>query len=123
MGLFADLATTVTQTMKGVDPAVVPSCTYTRQTGGAYNASTGALTPSTTTATCDAIFADYTVEERANEALQANDQKALIASQALAFEPAVDDSLTKPDGSVWTIVAVGTDPAQALWVCQVRRPS
>jgi hypothetical protein len=67
------------------------------------------------------IFTDYDQHERQNSAILPDDERALLASLDLTdTTPKVGHLLRKPDGSIWSVVAVGTDPATAHWDLQIR---
>lgn len=106
---------------------VPESITYTRRTAPTYNTTTGAVgsTPSATTLTGadGAVFEAYSLEEMRNESIQPNDVKCTLKAAVLAAAPAINDQITRADGSTWDVVGVLTPTGNALHVLQLRRPS
>lgn len=97
--------------------------TYTSMATPTYNATTGAITtPSTSYSGVPIVFASYDTREIDGETIRLEDQKAILATLDLAATPTKNDTITKADGTVWSVVSIQTDPAGAAWVLQVRRP-
>lgn len=99
------------------------SSTYTSVGTPSYTPSTGAITePSTLYAGVPIIFTSYSRMEIDGEAVRAEDQKAIIATQDLTPMPTINDTITRADGTIWNVISIRTDPAGAAWILQVRRP-
>lgn len=97
--------------------------TYTSVGTPSYSPATGAVTtPSTNSTSVPMVFASYSRMEIDGEAIRAEDQKAIVATKDLTPVPTINDSITRADGTVWSVIAIKTDPAGAAWVLQVRRP-
>lgn len=107
------------------DPAldVQKLVTYTSVATPSYDPATGAITtPSAAYPDVPAVFTSYGRKEIDGETIRPEDQKAVIAQLDLMLVPTLNDTITRADGSVWSVVDVMTDPAGAAWVLQVRRP-
>lgn len=88
-----------------------------------YDALTGTISkPTLAYPNVPMVFTSYSRQEIDGETIRPEDQKAVIAQLALEPVPTLNDTITRPDGSVWTVVGIRTDPASAAWVLQVRRP-
>lgn len=111
------LAAMIHSAMRGLFiDATLTRTTLTGATEG-WNPSTG--TSSTTAYACKAIVEAYTEREREAELIQANDRRVLVLAGSLAVTPQTSDSITVR-GATYEIVAVETDPAEAVWVLQAR---
>ncbi|CCG42708.1 hypothetical protein [Magnetospirillum molischianum] len=51
----------------------------------------------------------------ANQLVAAGDRRVSIVATALKTDPSPGDTLTA-DGQTWTVIAVSSDPAKAVWV-------
>jgi peroxiredoxin family protein len=96
----------------------------------AYNVSSGAnVAVYSTVAGVKIILENFRVAQnfgvRVNAAdfdVKAHDQQALIAATDLpGVTPEKNDRLVV-DSVEWEVVNVFTDPATALWTCQIRKP-
>jgi hypothetical protein len=67
--------------------------TFRRVTTGAYNTTTGAATPSVSTATVRGVLEDVN-EREVNDLVKGTDKKLTVAAADLSFEPAVSDQVT-----------------------------
>lgn len=67
--------------------------TISRVTVGAYNATTGAVTPSTTSSTVKGVLEDVR-EREVNDLIRSSDKKLTIAAADLSYEPAISDQIT-----------------------------
>jgi len=67
--------------------------TFRRISTGAYNTSTGAATPTTSTTTVRGVLEDVT-EREVNDLIRGTDKKLTIAAADVSFEPAVSDQVT-----------------------------
>lgn len=118
------------ETARAVNKALgdIPEvCTYKRATGSAYNPATGTFTRSySSVPNVKVVFASYSQREieDAQGRIKGEDQKALIPSLSLAGAlPSLSDQIVRPDTSTWEVVFSETDPAQALYKLQIRRPA
>lgn len=68
---------------------------------------------------CKAIHDSYSDYFQKGGLVEANDRKVLILATSLSIAPVQGDRITI-DGLTLTIVNVKTDPAKAVWECQVR---
>lgn len=97
--------------------------TYTSMATPSYDATTGTITkPSTSYASVPMVFTSFSRMEIDGEAVRAEDLKAIIATQDLTPTPTINDTITRADGTVWSVIGIRTDPAGAAWVAQIRRP-
>lgn len=102
---------------------LVARATYTSVSTPSYNATTGAIAAASTALPgVPIVFTSYDTREIDGETIRPEDQKAIIATLDLAATPTKNDTITKADGTVWSVVDIKTDPAGAAWVLQVRRP-
>jgi len=98
-------------------------CTYSSVATPSYAPSTGTVTtPKAASADVPIVFTSFKRMEIDGEAVRAEDQKAIIATRDLTPVPTVNDTITRADGTVWSVIGIGTGPAGAAWVLQVRRP-
>lgn len=99
------------------------SVTYTAVSETAYNTATGAMTVTKQTYTAvKAVFDQYSRKEMDGDAIRPEDQKVLIAKKNLTPIPGLNDTITRADATVWSVISVQTDPVNAHWQLQVRRP-
>jgi len=57
-----------------------------------------------------------------NEKILPTDEIAMIPSLNISVIPEPDDIITKANASEWKIIRMlPTDPAKALWLCQIRQ--
>ncbi len=97
--------------------------TYVSVTAAAFNATTGAVSRTQTThAGVKAVFDQYDRREIDLDVIRPEDQKVLIAKLNLTPTPRLNDRLTESDGTTWEVIGVKTDPLNAHWELQVRRP-
>lgn len=87
-----------------------------------YNPATGvAADTETDTALTRVVFAEYTRQELANEAILPTDVRIIISRKELTTEPKVDSVIVRTAGGVrYSIIRVDTDPAAAVWDVQGR---
>jgi hypothetical protein len=69
--------------------------------------------------TCKAIVEGYAERFRLDGTVSAGDRKVLILATSLSVTPAAGDRVMIR-GITFTIIEVGTDPAQAVWECKGR---
>lgn len=97
--------------------------TYTGKRTPSYNADTGVTTITPTSSlNVPIVFTSYKRKEIDNVAVLPSDQKAIIATLDLDQLPTLNDTITQPDGTVWSVISIGVDPVGAAWVLQIRRP-
>lgn len=75
--------------------------------------------PTSTDYTCKAIVDTYSEKFRMDGLVKANDRRVLILANSIGVVPAVNDRVTIR-GVTFTVVAVETDPALAVYTCQGR---
>lgn len=76
-------------------------------------------TPTTTNYECRGWADHYEAAELVNTTILATDVKVMIVAGTLAVEPQPTDTMTV-GGKGYTIIAVSTDPAGAMWTVQAR---
>lgn len=86
--------------------------TYDPHAGATYGDSAGAYA-------VQAVCEDYSAIEVDGAAVRMSDVKALILQADLPVTPATDDRITRGT-TVYRVVAIGADPAGALWNLQLR---
>lgn len=67
------------------------------------------------------VFTNYKSNEINNTTILSTDQKALIPKLNLEPTPKMKD-LIQRNGIEWKIESIDIDPADALWIFQVRKP-
>lgn len=91
-----------------------------------YDPETGEVTGHQDTQTLNVVFGDYKRWELnlSPGQVEKNDRKALILPGDLrGIKPTFNDTITRQNGEEWKVVegGIGLDPAEALYVLQVRR--
>ncbi len=123
MSLIQDAIQSGLAALRPTELGIQTLATYTRIAPGTYNVTTGVPANTVTPyANVPTVFTGYSKEEIDGESVLAQDLKAIIATLDLIPTPTVNDRMTRADGSIWSVMAVTTDPAGAAWVLQVRRP-
>ena len=84
------LASSLQKTAAKLMGKFVGALTYRRVSGGAYNASTGAITETTTDYNLRGVLQDIKARE-VNELIQAGDKRLFIAATDLAVTPSTAD--------------------------------
>ena len=98
------------------------SITYTAVSGNAvYDPTTGASVQPTTDHTVTVIFDSFEAQQINQTTVRSFDQKVMIPVEDLSATPGLDDYLTV-DSVRWNVVNSETDPADALWILQIRKP-
>ena len=99
------------------DPGLFFSdCTLTRARGGSgWNDETEGATAYP----CKAMLSSYNDHLRAVADIPGTDAKMLIICTSISVDPLKGDTVTLV-GKGWAVIDVKVDPAQAMWVCQVR---
>jgi len=101
---------------------VAESATYTRVTGNpVYSPSTGTMSTPETSYTISVINTRFKSNEVDGIHVLNTDHKVLIPANDIAFTPGLHDHLTI-DGVRENVVNKRIDPAEALWILQVRKP-
>lgn len=68
---------------------------------------------------CKAMISGYNDHLRAVADIPGTDAKCLIVGTSISVDPLKGDTVTV-GGRNWSVIEVKADPAQAMWVCQVR---
>ena len=66
------------------------------------------------------LFEDYSLQELQNSAVQAGDQKATTLQGFLPIKSEPGDKIVDADDLTWRVIRVTKDPADVLWILQVR---
>jgi hypothetical protein len=97
--------------------------TYQSVLTPSYEPSTGVIAqPTWTIADVPIVFTSFSRMEIDGAAVRAEDLKAIVATRDLTPVPTINDTITRANGTVWSVIGVTTDPAGAAWVLQIRRP-
>ena len=121
MGLaetFRDAAEAIIEAFDDIPQSI----TYIRKGASVYTPATGAVISTDTEYTTTAIFDEYELKEIDNNVVRATDKLAYIAANDLDVTPVVDDEITDTDSVTWQVIDIKSDPAEALWVLQIRKP-
>jgi len=101
------------------------SVTYTAKGNTTYSPSAGTIVSADTDYDVAGILTSYESNEIDDKNILITDQKFLIPTRDLTPTPATDDTITigQPgDTVVWQVVNKKTDPANAMWFIQIRKP-
>jgi hypothetical protein len=91
----------------------------------AYDATTGAITDTTTSRPVRALFESFSRREIDGTLVQPQDLKAIITSaQFGTYTPKLSDKITRQNGRTWSIVAIQSlEPVpDTAFIFQIRRP-
>lgn len=116
--IFRDAAETIIEAFDDIPQSII----YTQKGASVYTPGTGTVTSTDTDYTTTAIFDEFEQREIDNNVVRATDKLAYIASNDLDITPVVDDEITDANSVTWQIINVRSDPADALWVLQIRKP-
>lgn len=99
------------------------TATYTTVGTPSYNATTGTVTaPGTVFTKVPMVFDSFSRRDIDGEAVRAEDKQAMVSTLDLDAIPTLNDTVTMADGSVWGVIGIQTDPADAAWILHLRRP-
>lgn len=121
MGLaetFRDAAETIIEAFDDIPISV----TYVQKGASVYTPGTGVVTSTDTEYPTVGIPDEYEMDEIDNNVVRATDKLFYIANNDLEVTPVVDDEIIDADSITWQIKNVKSDPADALWVLQLRKP-
>lgn len=101
---------------------VAVSTNYQALSSTTYNASAGTNQAAfATTAGVSVVFDVFRIDQVDGVHIRPEDKQALIPAKSIStVTPDVQDRIVH-GGDTWHVVNVSTDPAEALWVLQVRR--
>ena len=119
MGLQATFKAAAETIFTALDDIPQP-VTYTSTGVKAYDPATGAVTSTDATYTVYMVFDSYSRREIDNQAVLSTDMMAMVPVDSLTPSPTLRDTIAY-NGATWQIVGIVTDPAEALWVFQIRR--
>lgn len=90
-------------------------------TGNVYNPSTRSMTEVVQTIpNVPMVLARFTVDDMPSDVKPRTDRKALIAALDLSVVPGEQDRIVTPDGDVYTVHKLLSDPADALHILHIR---
>ncbi len=98
------------------------SVTYNSKTdtSASYDPTTGIVSdPYVSYAGVEMIFLEYEATKIDNVTILTTDQQAMIAQSELTPTPKRGDTIIR-SSEKWDVVSVTKDPADALWILQVR---
>lgn len=114
--LQGGIARTIGKALAGV---MIP-VTLSRTSGDEYDPETGSVIPGATTSfRAKGLVEDWGAYYLASQLVAAGDRKVSILATTLKTTPVPGDGVTA-EGNTWTVIAVQSDPAKAVWVLQVR---
>ena len=121
MGL-QEVFKTAAQTIFTAFGNIATAATYTSVGIQSYNTTTGANTSTDTAYAVDMIFDEFTSYDIDNVSILMTDKKAMIPVENLTPTPVIRrDTITK-DNITWEIIGEMGDPAEALYIFQIRMP-
>jgi len=123
MTLKTDIQKIVKDVFASVDTwGFATSVTYIHHTGNpTYDPETRVTTAATTSYSVKMLLTSYENKEIDNVVIMGTDKKAMIASKDLAPTPSLKDTITI-DSVTHEIMNIEKDPADAMWVFQIRKP-
>ena len=106
--------------------AIQETATYSHVYDATYDTTTGTVSTSSDTVTLPVVFGNYTNREilRSEGQIEKNDRPALIVPSDFGeVVPQFGDTITRTNGEIWRICenGIGLDPAEALYVMQMRK--
>lgn len=97
------------------------SITYNKKSDATYNATTGALTRTTTSETVSGIVESYSDKAMNNQSIAIGDRKVAIPGSSFsAITPEQGDEMVI-SGETYVVIRAATDAARALWTLQARK--
>lgn len=122
MGLRETLNNVVKSAMNAIDD-IPEQCTYMAVSATTYTAASSTITKTSTAyLNVKIVFLSYDNRRIDGSNIRPEDQQAILAAVDLPVTPTTNDTITRPDGTVWAVVGVRTDLNTAYWELQVRRP-
>lgn len=99
--------------------------TYFSRVGQVFDPSTGTNSSGAGQQDMSVVFASYSNMEIDGTSILPQDRKILIPKNSLYFAPSANDEIREitedNEQKIWQVITFKTDPAEALWVIQVRR--
>ena len=118
------LKTTIQNAAKtafGVVSSMLESVTIKHKTGTSYDSGTMVNTPTYSSTTTQAIVANFNAREIDNSSILASDKRIVIERRLVANIDPADRITLGASTDEYDIMSVKEDPAEAVWVLQVRR--
>lgn len=97
------------------------SVTYSTKAQTVFSPTTGQVTRPSSSYGVSMFFAQYNKREIDGEMIKPEDMKGLLPSKDLGFSPQIGDTINR-NGNVFSIIRMGIDPAQSLYILQLRKP-
>lgn len=123
MGLKGSIQTAVQSAFLSLDD-IVESVTYRSKTSstGDYYPAIGKVVPKYTDyASVEMAMVRYKQEEIDDKTILNTDMKAIVPSLDLTPTPKVADQIIRANTSTWEIIGIQQDPAEAVWIFQIRK--
>lgn len=97
------------------------SVTYSTKAQTVFSPTTGQVTRPASNYGVSMVFAQYNKREIDGEMIKPEDMKGLLPAKDLGFSPQIGDTITR-GSAVWSVRDIGIDPAQSLYILQLRKP-
>ena len=97
------------------------SVTYSTKAQTVFNPTTGQVTRPASNYSVSLVPAKYGKHEIDGEMIKPEDMKGLLPAKDIGFVPQIGDTITR-GSAVWSVKDIGIDPAQSLYIFQLRKP-
>ena len=97
------------------------SVTFSTKAQTVFNPTTGQVTRPAASYSVSMVFVKYNRHEIDGEMIKPEDMKGLLPAKDLGFDPQIGDTITR-NGNVFSVIRMGIDPAQSLYLLQLRKP-
>ena len=95
---------------------------YSSKPVSIVNPTTGLVSMASANFSASMVFVKYRREEIDGESVRPEDLKGLLPAKDLDFVPGLNDTITR-NGRVLAVQRVALDPAESLYILQLRFPS
>lgn len=97
------------------------SVVYSTKAQTVFNPTTGQVTRPAANYRVPMVFVKYSRNEIDGEMIKPEDMKGLLPAKDVGFAPQIGDTITR-GSEVFAITRMGLDPAQSLYIFQLRKP-
>lgn len=97
------------------------SVTYSTKVQTVFNPTTGQVIRPAANYSVSMVLVKYNRHEIDGEMIKPEDMKGLLPAKDLGFDPQIGDTI-KRGSEVFSVTRMGIDPAQSLYIFQLRKP-
>lgn len=97
------------------------SVTFSTKAQTVFNPTTGQVTRPAASYSVSMVLVKYSQHEIDGEMIKPEDMKGLLPAKDLGFVPQIGDTITQ-GSTVFSVTDKGLDPAQSLYILQLRKP-